>query len=160
VEIPPLVEILLASKGPASKPLVKLEGMFVTIAQFPPLTTVNTTIAPPPGNYGMIIWSLAISGAIVPNSFYHKLTHSGLSFTDTAVEEFFVGNWQTMWFPVTQSDPILDTLINTTTMYQYYFGALGLLVVENKDDWLAIDDMINVFNNSKTVDALAARGVR
>jgi len=133
--LPEAISYLLTLTGPEGAPVVSNAQYQLIVPNFPPLRSIQYTIAPAPRIYAYILYEWTFGQAMVPHAFDTKMYLGGRKIFDNIVSgRFTTGSVNTFAF-LTQTVHLDVMVSNLRTLVNYFESATFYLTVPSEGNF-------------------------
>lgn len=158
--LPNVIEYLLTQQRPGGGWLVYRGGLQVVIPVFPPGATVNYAVTPLADVYAQLGWATRFGTDMVPNSFFASCQQYGSRVFSGIVSQRVIADSIDYFIMVTDSEPTLLSITNTSPLNQYCEVIGDFLVIGSDDDYAKVLEALARLGTSSKSEALAEEANR
>lgn len=157
MQMSPLVEYLLTYQRPAGGGnLCRLGVDYTIIFDFPANYTITYDIYPLSGVAYAIMFYHRWSPSIVPLSTAIDVTHKGIILLGggTAPGEITYEEGQTVWFEISQQNPMRSIYSNVSGLTQLHEALDYYILVDTEEDMAMVRDVVHNYGGKETANLL------
>ena len=140
--LPSLIDYLLTIRRPSGGWMTYQGAVQLVIPNFPPQTTLSYTVVPLAGTYAQIAWSLRFGNDMVPDAFSGYIQQGGSKAYTGLITQRLIDYGSNVMAVVTNAEPTLAYLTNTTALVQRYETIGQFLVVNTEQDLATLLDAL------------------